>query len=514
MTTLPDAPPPLLPTDEHDRTLASHVHPADWVNPTPAQRYDLVVIGAGTAGLVSAAGAAGLGAKVALIERQLLGGDCLNVGCVPSKGLISAARRAADVRDAAEFGVRVPDGVTVDFAAVMARMRRLRAGIAPNDSAARMRDLGIDVFLGDARFSGSDRVQVGEHSLAFVRAVIATGARASAPPIPGLGTVEHLTNETLFSLTELPPRLAVLGAGPIGCEMAQAFARFGSEVTLIEMGARVLPREEADAAALLQDALRKDGVTLALNARTVSVEARGDEKVLHLEHEGESSELLADALLVAVGRAPNVQGMGLEDAGVRFDARKGVLVDDHMQSTNPAVFAAGDVASRWQFTHTADFGARLVLRNALFPGPRGKASAMTVPWCTYTDPEVAHVGLDEAGAKQRGLETETYTLELSDVDRSILEGHTAGYVRVLVPVGKDTILGATIVGRHAGEQISELSVAMAAGMGLGKLGGVIHPYPTEAEAIRRVGDLYNRTRLKPWVKTLMGKWFAWRRRGV
>jgi pyruvate/2-oxoglutarate dehydrogenase complex dihydrolipoamide dehydrogenase (E3) component len=511
MTSLPPAPAPLLADDAHDRELASHVHPADWVNPEPAPRYDLVVVGAGTAGLVSAAGAAGLGAKVALVERHLMGGDCLNVGCVPSKGLISAARRAADVRDAGTFGVRVPDGVTVDFAAVMERMRGLRAGIGPHDGAARFRELGIDVFLGDGAFVSSDTVKVGDAVLSFSRAVVATGARASAPPIPGLDELDYLTNETLFSLTELPKRLAVLGAGPIGCEMAQAFARFGSAVSVVEMASHVLPREEAEAGALVGAALERDGVDLRLDATTTRVSRRGDATVVHVVAGDHEQELEVDALLVAVGRAPNVEGMGLEAAGIRFDPRKGVMVDDQLQTTNPAVFAAGDVASRWQFTHTADFGARLVLRNALFPGPKGKASAMTVPWCTYTDPEVAHVGLDEAGAAERGLETEAYTLQLADVDRAILEGETEGYVRVLVPRGKDRILGATIVARHAGEMISEISVAMAGGMGLGKLAGVIHPYPTQAEAIRRVGDLYNRTRLKPWVKRLMERWFAWRR---
>lgn len=496
---------------DHDGALRALVHPPEWVNPEPAPRYNLVVVGAGTAGLVAAAGAAGLGAKVALVERHRLGGDCLNTGCVPSKGLIAAARRAADVRDAGAFGVRVPDGVLVDFGAVMERMRRLRASIARNDAASRFRDLGVDVFLGAGRFVGPDTLTVGHATLRFAKAVVATGARASAPPIPGLDATPYLTNETLFDLGELPPRLLVIGAGPIGCEMAQCFARFGSAVTLVELGEHVLPREERRAAELVQDALRRDGVELALRSKTVRVEARGNERVAVLECDGVTHEVRADALLVAVGRAPNVEGLGLEAAGVRFDRRTGVVVDDRLRTANPAVFAAGDVASRWQFTHTADFLARIVIQNALFPGPKAKASALTVPWCTYTDPEVAHVGLDERGAAERGLEVQRFEVDLADVDRAILEGEIAGYVSILTERGKGRIVGATIVARHAGDLISEITLAMKGGVGLGTLAATIHPYPTQAEAIRRAGDLYQRTRLTPLVARLLERWLAFTR---
>ena len=502
--------PSMAPEDAHNRALVEQVHPANWVNPEPAPSYNLVVIGGGTAGLVSAAGAAGLGAKVALVERHFLGGDCLNVGCVPSKGLISAARRAADVRDAGAFGVRVPEGVTVDFAAVMERMRRLRAEIAPNDGATRFRELGVDVFLGSGEFVGPDRVEVGEHTLRFKKAVIATGARASAPPIPGLDTIDYLTNETLFSLTELPARMVVIGAGPIGCEMAQSFARFGCRVTLLEMGEHVLPREDRAAALLVQEALAHDGVDLRTMTATKSVEQRGAEKLVHVEHAGVEESLAADAVLVAVGRAPNVK-LGLEAAGVRYDERKGVMVDDQLRTTNPNIFAAGDIASRYQFTHSADFLARIVIQNALFPGPKAKASALNVPWCTYTDPEVAHVGLDAAEAKTQGLEVEAFTVPMADVDRAILEGETAGYVEILTERGKDRIVGATIVARHAGEMIGELSVAMKGGVGLGTVANTMHPYPTQAEAIRRAGDLYNRTRVTPFVANLLKRWMAFTR---
>ena len=501
---------PLQPWDAHNQKLHANVHPTDWVNPKPAAKYNLVVIGGGTAGLVTAAGAAGLGAKVALIERHLLGGDCLNVGCVPSKAIIRAARAAAEVRRAGEFGVRVSGEVSVDFAAVMERMRRLRADISPHDSAARFRELGVDVFIGGGKFTGRDTVQVGDQTLRFVNAVVATGARAAAPAIPGLDTVPYLTNETLFSLTELPKRLGVIGAGPIGCEMAQSFARFGSEVYLVESTDGVLPREDRDAADILQAALVRDGVKLLSGGKNLRLAPASDGVRILVESGGRDHDLVVDRLLVAVGRAPNVEGLGLEKAGVEF-GKKGVVVDDNLRTTNPRIFACGDICSPYQFTHAADFMARIVIQNALFKG-RKKASALTIPWCTYTSPEIAHVGLHPREAKTKGIALDTFTQEMSRVDRAILDGEDEGLVRVHVRKGTDEILGATIVAAHAGDLIGELSLAMTAGIGLGTIAGAIHPYPTQAESIRKVGDLYNRTRLTPLVKTLLAKWLAWQRR--
>lgn len=504
--------PSLLPDDVHDQALLEAVHPSGHVNPEPDGRYNLVVVGGGTAGLVSAAIAAGLGGKVALVERQLMGGDCLNVGCVPSKGLIAAARKLAEVREAGRFGVRVPDGVTVDFSAVMERMRRLRAGIAPNDSVARFQEKGVEVFLGEGRFTGHDSLEVDGRTLRFAKAVIATGGRASAPPIAGLDQVPYLTNETLFSLTELPLRLVVLGAGPIGCEMAQSFARFGSRVTLVELGPHVLMREDPDAAAIVQGALERDGVEVLAGAATERVLQRDGETVVRLAIDGQTREVAGGALLVAVGRRPNVDGLGLEHAGVVYDERRGVQVDDRLRTTNRDIFAAGDVCSRHQFTHTADFQARLVVRNALFGG-RSKVSDLVVPWVTYTDPEVAHVGLYEHEAAEQGLEVDTYVQPLDDVDRALLDGETEGFVKVHVARGGDTLLGATIVARHAGEMIGELTLAQRAGVGLGTVADTIHPYPTQAEAIRRTGDQYSRTRLTPGVAKWMARWLAFTRRG-
>jgi len=502
--------PIIRPWDEHNQNLVAQVHPTDWTNPKPASRYNLVVIGAGTAGLVSAAGAAGLGAKVALVERHLMGGDCLNVGCVPSKALIGAARAAAAVRDAAEFGVRVPEGVQVDFGQVMERMRRLRASIAPHDSVKRFSELGVDVFIGNGRFVDSHTLEVAGEKLCFKKAVIATGARASAPPIPGLDQVEYLTNETLFSLTELPKRLAVIGAGPIGCEMAQSFARFGSEVFLVEATHGILPREDGDASGIVLESLLKDGVRLLCCGKDLKLsKVDGGRVRLAVESHSKRYDEVVDKLLVAAGRSPNVEGLGLEAAGVVY-SKKGIQVNDQLQTTQPDIYAAGDICSPYQFTHAADFMARTVIRNALFFG-QAKASALTIPWCTYTEPEIAHVGLYPQQAEEQGVALDTFTRELAEVDRAVLESRTKGFVRVHVRKGTDRIVGATIVAPNAGDMISEITLAMTNGLGLKHIAATIHPYPTQAEAVRQVADAYNRSRLTPFAKKLFSRLMAWRR---
>ncbi len=498
--------PQVLADDLHDRALVANVHPPDWQDPEPARRYNLVVLGAGTAGLVTAAGAAGVGARVALVERSLMGGDCLNVGCVPSKTLIRSSRAVAELRAAAELGVRVAPEVEIDFAAVMERVRRVRARISKHDSARRFRDeLGVDVFLGEARFASPEAVQVGDKRLRFKHAVIATGARAAQPPIDGLAEAGFLTNETFFTLTERPRRLAVIGGGPIGCELAQAMCRLGSEVVLLDQAPQLLAREDPDAAALVQAALVRDGVRLVLEARIERVTRHGAEKVLSFTAKGESGDVVVDEILVGAGRAPNVEGLDLERAGIQYDTQRGVHVDDCLRTTNPRVFAAGDVCMAERFTHAADFAARTVIQNALFKG-RKKLSALTIPWCTYTDPEVAHVGLGEEEARRRGVEVDTFVVRLADVDRAIADGEEEGFVKLLVRKGRDEIVGATIVARHAGEMIGEVTLAMVARVGLGRLASVIHPYPTQAEAIRKAGDAYNRTRLTPLVKTAFSAW--------
>jgi pyruvate/2-oxoglutarate dehydrogenase complex dihydrolipoamide dehydrogenase (E3) component len=498
------------PFDKYNQTLVSNVHPPDWSNPEPTGRYNMVVIGAGTAGLVTAAGAAGLGAKVALIERYLFGGDCLNFGCVPSKSIIRSARVVGEIKMANEFGVDTTGGPEVDFSAVMERMRRIRSQISEHDSVDRFQKMGIDIFLGNAKFAGPDKIEVQGKELQFARACIATGARPVAPQIEGLAEVGFLTNETVFSLTERPARLAIFGAGPLGCELAQAFARLGCEVALIQRRPQLLPREDNDATQILLEALLRDGIKILFEAKAKRVEKTDNGKRIYLDVEGQEKVVVVDEILVGAGRSPNVQDLNLEAADVQYDSHKGVIVDDTLRTTNKRIYAAGDVCLQYKFTHTADAAARIVIQNALFWG-RKKLSALTIPWCTYTDPEIAHVGMYEQQAIEKGIEVDTFTQPLGDVDRAIADGEEKGFVKVHVRKGTGKILGSTIVASHAGEMISEISLAIVAGASLGTIASVIHPYPTQAEAIKRLGDAYNRTRLSPFIKKLFAKLMAWKR---
>jgi len=504
--------PRVLPDDTHNQALLRNTHPPDWVNPTPAGRYNLVVIGSGTAGLTVAAGCATIGGRVALIERHLTGGDCLVMGCVPSKGIISAARAAAMVtRKAAGYGVRVPPGSTVDFPAVMERMRRLRAKISPADSVQHLTEIGVDVFLGQGRFVARQAVEVTGTRLEFARAVIATGAHAATPPIPGLEATGFLTNENLFELIALPQRLVVIGAGPIGCEMAQTFQRLGSQVTVIDTAPHILIREDADAAEIVQRAFVREGVELVLNAKVARVEARGGDKVVTVEQDGRTVDLSCDAILVGVGRVPNTEGLNLEAAGVRYDTT-GVLVNDFLQTSNPRIFAAGDICAPFKFTHTANALGRMAMVNALFAKPfGGRMSQLVVPWCTYTDPEIAHVGLYEHQAKERGHRVTTLTVPLSENDRAILDGEDEGFVRVHLKHGTDVILGATIVAAHAGDLLTYVTLVMSMGKGVSALAAPIYPYPTQAEAVKRLANLHLQTKLSPVVKRLLVRFLAWRR---
>ena len=497
--------PLVQPLDEHNRRLLANLHPPDYRNPSPKDRYHLVVLGAGTGGLVTAAIGAALGAKVALIEKHLTGGDCLNVGCVPSKAILRAARAWNEVRHAAvRFGAPAAAGQG-DFAAVMERMRRLRADISRNDSVARFRDMGVDVFIGTGRFAGPDTIEVEGARLRFRRAVIATGGRPAIPPVPGLREIEPLTNETIFWLTTLPRRLLVIGAGPIGCELAQAFARFGSQVTLVNRGPRILPREDSDAARFVEEAMARDGVRLHLGSKILSAGRQGSERTLVYEREGRRETAVAEQILVAAGREPTVRGFGLEAAGIAFDDA-GVKVDARLRTTNPRVYAVGDVSSRHQFTHAADAQARMVIQNALFFG-RGRADSLVMPWCTYTSPEIAHVGMYEADARRAGIDVDTISVPLEDLDRAILDGSNEGFVRVHLRKGTDRILGATLVAEHAGDMIGELALAATAGIGLGRIGATIHPYPTQGEIVRKAADQFARRRLTPLAKRVFALFF-------
>jgi len=462
------------------------VFPADYRNPSPAPGYNLVVIGAGPAGLVTAIAAAGLGAKVALVERHAMGGDCLNVGCVPSKTLLAAASSG------------------MSFAASMNRVRMVRASIAPHDSVRRYSEAGVDVFLGAARFTSPKTVQVGDLVLRGRKFVIATGARAAIPAIPGLAESEPLTNETIFELQQPPGRLVVLGAGPIGCELSQAFARLGSRVTLVEVAAGILANDEPDAAALVAAALAADGVQVLTGTKVERVERQGAQRRLTLSN---GTQLECDTLLVAAGRRRNLEDLGLEAAGVRFNARDGIEVDAQLRSSVRHIFAAGDVCSRLQFTHSADAQARIVIRNALFFGS-ARADGLVIPWCTYTKPELAHVGATRAQLDQARTAYQAFRFPFGDLDRGRTDDGADGFAEVLVAAGSDRILGATLVGKDAGEQIAPLVLLMTLRKGLASLGSLVLPYPTRSEYLRRLADAWNRTRLTPRAAATLRWWLA------
>ena len=496
------------PQDAQDRARLRNVRPVDWRNPKPAERYGLVVVGAGTAGLVAAHGAAALGAKVALIERDLLGGDCLNVGCVPSKAIIRTATLYADMRNAEWYGAKTPHDIHVDFAAVMQRMRGIRARISRADSVQRLIAAGVDVFFGSASFTGLDSLTIDGAKLQFKKALIATGARPDTPAIPGLAEAGYLTNETVFDLTELPRRILVIGGGPLGCELAQAFCRLGAKVTIVQDMPLFLPKEERDAAQILSDALARDGIEVRLNTAAINVRSDGAQKVVDLVSDDYKSTVVVDAILTGTGRLPNVDGLDLEAAGVDYDKSTGVRVNDFLQTSNRRIYAAGDVCLEHKFTHTADASARIVVRNALFLG-RQRLSSLVIPWCTYTDPAIAHVGIYVRQANAQNIAVKTFTIPLHEVDRAIADGEEEGFVKIHVEEGTDRILGGTIVARHAGEMINEITLAMVAGIGLRTLAKVIHAYPTQAEAIKKAADAYNRTRLKPVIQSMLRRWLQW-----
>lgn len=497
----------VVPNDQFNQELVSNVHPSDWVNPKPDGTYNLVVIGAGTAGLVSAIGAAGLGAKVALVERYLMGGDCLNYGCVPSKGVLRSAHLTHLAKKLETFGVKC-EGVSADFSQTMERMRRLRARISHHDSAKRFADQGIDVFLGNAQFTSPNSVQVGEAELLFKKAVITTGARASTLPIPGLEECGYLTNESVFTLTELPRVFCVIGSGPIGCEMAQAFCRLGSNVTMITNIDRLLPNDDLDAANLLRNQLESDGVRILFSSKITRFENRDGQKTVQLQHP-DVSEVPFDEVLLAVGRIPNLDGLNLEAAEVTY-SKQGITVDEQLRTSNKAIYAAGDICSAYKFTHAADAMARIVIQNALFLG-RKKVTDLHIPWCTYTNPEVSHVGKTASQLEKDGISHQTITVNFEEIDRAVLEGCDQGFAKVYYGA-KGKILGATIVGSHAGEMISQLSLAISSGLSLPHLSGTIYPYPTQTEVLKRLGDAYNRTRLTPNIVSIMKRFLAWQRK--
>ena len=487
---------------QNAKTL-DNARPARWEDPKPAQKYHMVAIGAGAGGLVTAGGAASLGGKAAIIERGFMGGDCLNTGCVPSKALLKCAGVYQQIKNASEFGVIIGGEVSLDFSKVMERMRRIRAEISEHDSCKRFTDeFGVDVYLGHARFASRSSLVVNGETIEFEKCCIATGGKPKVAQIPGIDKVPFYTSENIWNLTKLPKRLVFIGAGPIGCELAQAFARFGSRVTMVSNQDQFLPREDRDAALILEEQLVAEGVCFRKNASVERVDLLSPESedgfpLIQVVVDGERHE--CEAVMMAVGRTPNVEGLDLETAGVEY-TQSGITVNDYLKTSNKNIYAVGDCASKYQFTHVADAMARIVLRNALFHG-KSKFSELCIPWCTYTEPEIAHVGCYSRELKNQNYQE--FVKYFKEVDRAITEGETQGFVKILCKGKSDEILGATIVGKNAGDMISEISVALVNKVGLGKIAKVIHPYPTLAEAIKMCADDYNRTRLTPTAKSFM-----------
>ena len=473
--------------------------------------YNIVVLGAGSAGLVSAYIAAAVKSKVALIERDKMGGDCLNSGCVPSKALIRSARILNYGRRADEFGLK-QTAINFDFSEVMERVQQVVTKIEPHDSVERYTRLGVDCIEGDARITSPFTVQVGERILTTRNIIVATGAAPLVPSIPGLDQVDYLTSDNLWQLRELPQRLVVLGGGPIGCEMTQAFARFGSRVTQVEMAPQLMGREDSDVADFIRERFCAEGVQVLTNHAAKEVIIRGDDKLLICEYQGVRVEIPFDQLLVAVGRKARVTGFGLEELGVRLSERGTVDVDPFLRTNIPNIFCAGDVTGPYQFTHTASHHAWYAAVNALFGEVKKfRVDYRVIPWCTFTDPEVARVGLNETEAQAQDIAHEVTRFELAELDRAIAEGETHGWVKVITPPDKDRILGATIVGNHAGDLLAEYTLAMKYGLGLNKILGTIHPYPTLAEANKMTAGVWKKAHAPEKLLAWVARYHAWRR---
>jgi pyruvate/2-oxoglutarate dehydrogenase complex dihydrolipoamide dehydrogenase (E3) component len=497
--------------DAYQRERLDSVRPPGWTNPEPADRYDLVIIGGGPGGVAAANAATSLGAKVAIVERALFGGDCLNVGCVPSKAIIRSSRLFAEMCNALRYGAEqpqcVPGDIETNFATVMHRMRRLRVRVSRGFDVRLLTTAGADVFFGDACFAGPDRATVGGATLRFKKALIATGSRASVPSIPGLEAAGYYTNENVFDLDVLPKRLLVIGGGPLGCELAQAFCRLGAKTTIVQDLPLFLPKEERDAAQILSEAFTRDGLEVRLNTTVKEVRVEGGAIVADMIDSGYRSTVTVDVILTGVGRLPNVAGMNLESAGVEFDPVTGIRVDDYLRTTNRRIYAAGDVCLEHRYTHTAETTARIAVHNALVLG-RQRWSERIVPWCTFTDPEIAHVGLSARDAFDRGIPITTFTILLHEVSRAIVDSEDVGFVKIHVRDGTDRIVGATIVARHAGEMISEVTTAIVGGIGMRTLSNIMHASPTQAGAIKAAADAYCRAQITPTITARFRRWLA------
>jgi pyruvate/2-oxoglutarate dehydrogenase complex dihydrolipoamide dehydrogenase (E3) component len=478
----------LFPDDIYNQKTIRQGHPPEWTNRKGGD-YDLVVLGGGPAGLIAAMTARQLGYRVAMTEQRLTGGTCVNFGCTPSKALIRCARAVHDAGRGSDFGFRLDSPPRIDFGAVMERVRRMRSTSSAGDAVQAVEATGAEVYLGHTRFTSPNTVEVDGSQLRFQKAVIATGSAPLIPPIDGLKAGAYLTNESVFSLTERPSRIVVIGGGPVGCELAQAFRRLGSEVDLVSDTETLLPRDEPEAGELIQSRLEREGVRLHLGSKAVRA---GDGRLT--VHGQAKRELPYDALLLGAGRKANTEDLGLEAANVRV-GRDGVEVDEHLRTSNPNVYAAGDVAFPEKFTHAAMATAQLCVANAL-QGASRRTRELVIPHCTYTDPEVAHVGLTPRRARDEGVPIDSYRLELAKVERAFIDGEEEGFAAIHVRRGSGEIVGATLVAAHAGEMISELTLAIAQKTPLEAIAETVHCYPTQAEVFQRIALEYAATRKK------------------
>ena len=492
---------------DHEDDLLRRVRPVDWINPVPRPLYDLVIVGGGPAGLAAAEWAIRLGLRVALIERHRLGGGSLNTGTVPSKAIIRTAGVRMIMPRAEEYGAPASPDPPVDFQTVMARMRRIRSRIAEYHSADRLRVQGVDVFFGSAHFTASDALMAGDTPIRFRKALVATGSQPQQSTVPGLEEAGYLTSETVFDLTALPRRLAIIGGGPLGCEAAQTFSRLGTHVTLVQDDPKFLPHEERDASQLLSFSLARDGVDTRLNTFVLGVRVENGVKILDTANDDARYRIETDEILLSVGRTPNVDGLRLDAAGIAFDAGTGITVDDFLRTTNPRVYAAGDVCMPLRFTNAAEATARMAVQNA-FAAKRRRLSLMTIPWCTYCDPEIAHVGMHVWDASERSVPVKSFTVMMQDVARAITDGQDDGFVKIHVKLGTDKILGATIVASRASEMINEISVAMSTGIGMRKLAQVLHTYPAQSDAIRLAALAYTLDEPVSWLQRAYARWLA------
>jgi len=474
---------PKFPKDKFNRKLVKEVFPKDWKNPPAAPLYDLVVIGAGPGGMTAAVLASNFNLKIALIEKHHMGGECLIAGCIPSKALLRSSRTVNEFLHANEMGVSVKEW-EVNFPKIMERVRNLRSSVGRFDEVTNFQKMGIDVFLGNGEFTSPEELKVDHQTLRFKKAILATGTEPAVLDIPGLKEAGFLTNQTVFNLTSLPKRLAMIGAGPLSCELSQAFNRFGSQVTIITHGPSILSHEDDTAREMLQEVFENEGIRFFFSTNVKKIEKKGKEKVLTFENMRKS--LAVDEILMAVGRTPAIHGYGLEKANVIADSKNGIAVNDLLQTSNPNIFSIGDM--EYKFTHISTEHAKMAVHNAFLQGNM-KKSSLVVPWCTFTDPEIAHVGMTESEMRKKGIPYQALMLDMADVPRAILDSETRGFFKLYVKEGSDQILGATLMSSHAGEMLSEITVAITSGGGLSALTRAIHPFPTQSEVFRMGAEI-------------------------